>query len=282
LAPPFIVYTDLDGTLLDHDSYDWSPAAEMLSRLGALGVPVVIVTSKTRPEVLALREAIGNAHPFIVENGAVTLIPEGYFDGDRIAASDAGAPLAVHRAGPARSQLLAVVTALREREGFRFRTFTELGSDTVAALTGLPPAAAALANRREGSEPLLWEDSEAALRVMREALEDRGLACVRGGRFVHVMGPTDKAAAVAALHDRFERCAGTRLERIVLGDGPNDLAMLADADVAVVVRAVHAHPMPLEARGQVLKTRATGPRGWAEAMARVLRDRELVPKAATE
>lgn len=32
-GPPLLVFTDLDGTLLDHESYDWSPARPALNRL---------------------------------------------------------------------------------------------------------------------------------------------------------------------------------------------------------------------------------------------------------
>ena len=56
---PRLVVTDLDGSLLDHHSYDFSPAKPWLARLKQLGVPVIPVTSKTRAELIHLREALG-------------------------------------------------------------------------------------------------------------------------------------------------------------------------------------------------------------------------------
>ena len=75
-----LVVTDLDGTLLDHDSYSHEAAQGALSLLEQLRIPVVFATSKTRAEVLALREELGNTDPFIAENGAAVLIPRRYFE----------------------------------------------------------------------------------------------------------------------------------------------------------------------------------------------------------
>src|SRR6185295_12866478 len=74
-----VVVTDLDGTLLDQDTYDWEPARSALERLRALGIPLVFCTTKTRAEVEHWRTITGNAHPFIVENGGAMYIPLGYF-----------------------------------------------------------------------------------------------------------------------------------------------------------------------------------------------------------
>lgn len=52
---PRLLFTDLDGSLLDHHSYDWQPARAWLKRLKQLGVPVIPVTSKTRSEIVPLR-----------------------------------------------------------------------------------------------------------------------------------------------------------------------------------------------------------------------------------
>ncbi len=74
-----LIFTDLDGTLLDHDNYSYEPAANLLEKLNNIGIPVIPTTSKTRSEVLPLRRAINNEHPFITENGAGIYIPKDYF-----------------------------------------------------------------------------------------------------------------------------------------------------------------------------------------------------------
>ncbi|HON96275.1 MAG TPA: HAD hydrolase family protein [Deltaproteobacteria bacterium] len=75
-----IVFTDLDGTLLNHGDYSWEAARPALEKTRALGIPLVICTSKTRPEVELLRAEIGVAGPFIVENGGGIFFPREYDD----------------------------------------------------------------------------------------------------------------------------------------------------------------------------------------------------------
>ena len=76
---PLVVFSDLDGTLLDHDTYSFDAARPALERLRVDGVPLILCTSKTRAEIAPLRRALGNTHPFISENGGAVFIPAGYF-----------------------------------------------------------------------------------------------------------------------------------------------------------------------------------------------------------
>ena len=69
-----IIFTDLDGTLLNSEDYDYRAAIPMLEKLKAQQVPVVPVTSKTRAEVEALRQELNLSAPFIVENGSGVFI----------------------------------------------------------------------------------------------------------------------------------------------------------------------------------------------------------------
>jgi len=55
-----VIFTDLDGSLLDHYSYSFAPAANYLERLESQQTPVIAITSKTRAEVLAIREQMAN------------------------------------------------------------------------------------------------------------------------------------------------------------------------------------------------------------------------------
>ena len=74
-----VIFTDLDGTLLDRETYTWEAARPALDRVKRQGIPWVLVTSKTRGEVEFWRRCLGNEHPFIVENGGAVFVPAGYF-----------------------------------------------------------------------------------------------------------------------------------------------------------------------------------------------------------
>jgi hypothetical protein len=74
-----VVFSDLDGTLLDHTTYEFGAARVALDRLHDEGVPLVLCTSTTRAEVEPLPIALGNRDPFIVENGGGVYVPAAYF-----------------------------------------------------------------------------------------------------------------------------------------------------------------------------------------------------------
>ena len=67
MQPHLIVFTDLDGTLLDHHSYSWRAASPAMAKLAANGIPLIFNSSKTAAEMRHLQNAMGIRAPFIVE-----------------------------------------------------------------------------------------------------------------------------------------------------------------------------------------------------------------------
>lgn len=283
---PRLLFTDLDGSLLDHHDYDWSPAAPWLARLKERGVPVIPVTSKTRSEILPLRRVLGceNA-PFVAENGAVVGLPTAWCHArlDRHISRDG---LAIQTLGVdigfIRQRLNVWRARLGDMPGMAFIAMSDMTLEALCDFTGLPESEARLARLREGSEPLIWEGDESGLEALRQGLAGDGLQLVRGGRFWHATGHSHKGSAVNWLIERFQALKGTKPQTLALGDGPNDIAMLEAVDQAVVIRGCHG----LEVSPQqtaLYRTEAAGPTGWAEGVAYWWgRDERRVTPAALE
>jgi len=49
--PQILIFTDLDGTLLDDQTYDFSPARPALKIIHSRKIPLILVSSKTRAEI---------------------------------------------------------------------------------------------------------------------------------------------------------------------------------------------------------------------------------------
>jgi len=261
-ARPLIVYTDLDGTLLDHDSYSVEPARPALERLATLGVPVIPVTSKTLAELQVLTAHLGLNGPCIAENGGLLALPPAYFDTSLPLEPESG--FAVEYLSPRYPGIVAVLADLRRTFRFDFQGFADLPAADVARLTGLSTEAAQRARQRLCSEPLVWRDSDAAFKQFQQQLHAHHLTLVQGGRFCHVLGQTDKARAIRRLNEHFARAGFTGFTTIALGDSPNDGPMLRSADVAVVVRRKDGSWLPLATSREKIETRASGPSGWNE------------------
>lgn len=261
MQPRLIVFTDLDGTLLDHHSYSWRAATPAMAKLAANGIPLVLNSSKTAAEMGELQRAMGLYGPYIVENGAAVVIPAGCLGAEREEVQHFGAD---HDA------IIRTILVQRER-GAQFQGFSDMSAAELAELTGLSEAEAERARRRMGTEPLLWQGSEAELDDFRTALEADGLRLVQGGRFWHAMGHFDKADAARFLLNRFRALAGNEpVISIALGDSPNDQRMLEEADIPVVIRGVNSEQVTLPASRRPMRSLKPGPEGWNECVLNLL------------
>jgi mannosyl-3-phosphoglycerate phosphatase len=259
-----LVFTDLDGTLLDHEGYGWEPARPALERLRAGGHLVVPATSKTLAETGVLQRVLGIPGPAIVENGAVLGLPPELAPTDGL---DPAGVWQVRRFSPPYDTVVGMLADLRRTRGYRFRGFADLSEREVADLTGLTLDEATAARRRDGSEPIRWEDRPERLADLDRDLAGLRLRRLTGGRFHHVLGSgADKAMAMSELR-RLLAAAGHLFSlTVALGDGPNDVEMLAAADRAVLVANPKAPDFDTGRITGLIRTRAPGPAGWAEAV----------------
>ncbi|ADN77359.1 mannosyl-3-phosphoglycerate phosphatase family [Ferrimonas balearica DSM 9799] len=271
-TPKLLVVTDLDGTLLDHHDYDFSAAQPALARLQRLGIPVILNTSKTAAELAPLRERLGNQAPYVVENGAALVWPEGEVAPEPQVELGAIMGQRMQPFGATRAAILAALAEIQRDTGLALEGFADWDVDTLVAHTGLDPDSAGQALQRHFSEPLLWQGSDDDYRQLQRALRGYGLRLLRGGRFVHVIGQSDKGRCLEPLRRAYGRLWGRTPLLIALGDGDNDVAMLEAADHPVVVRSpVNASPaLNAAAQRRAIHTEPCGPAGWNDAIMRLL------------
>ena len=266
-----VVFTDLDGTLLDHSDYSFSAAEPALERLHQLAVPWVLNTSKTRAELMSLKQRLNNPWPLIVENGAAVVIPAGgAIDGMEDCHRVDG--LACYEFAPRRERVLELIHGWRYSHCFDFSGFADWDEHELSDIAGLPVSDARLALNRNYSEPILWQDSEEQYQRFLDMLAAEGLQALSGGRFIHIMGQCDKGTAMRWLAPRLI-AADSQPRVIALGDSDNDLAMLQAADIAVIVRRPHRPPLAVaDAQGKVIVTDDVGPLGWNNTLLSLLSD----------
>jgi mannosyl-3-phosphoglycerate phosphatase len=268
-AAPLVVFSDLDGTLLDHATYELDAARPAIERLRDAGVPLVLCTSKTRAEVESVRDAIDNRHPFVVENGGGLYIPAGYFPFDIDDAEPRSGYWVVSLGDPYPDLVHALARAAAD-SGVGVRGFATMTDQEVADVTGMTIAEAHRARAREFDEPFTILDSSRANDLLA-AIERQGKRWSRGGRFHHVTGPSDKAGAVRRLIALYRR-QSRDTQTIGLGDAPNDAGFLSVVDIPILLASPRLEYLrALVPRGQA--TTLTGPSGWNDAVLAVLEDR---------
>lgn len=255
---PLIFFSDLDGTLLDHETYSHQPARGAIDALRAHHIGLILASSKTAAEIEPLRREIGFEHcEAIVENGAGLLL-----SGERETQSN--------------TNYLKLIEALAEmpkRYSYHFTGFHQWDAQEVSHRTGLSVEAATRAKERQFSEPGLWSGTDDELEAFRSLLQERGIVAQKGGRFLTLSFGGTKV-------DRMQEIIQKQLSDsdnpfcVALGDAPNDIAMLEAADLGIIIpNASHngIHQLAGEATGEIIRARFSGPKGWNDAVLNVLK-----------
>ncbi|GGI82338.1 HAD-IIB family hydrolase [Shewanella gelidii] len=265
-----ILFSDLDGTLLDHHTYTAAPALPCISQLQQTHIPIVLNTSKTRAEIQLIQQQLNLDGPFIVENGAAVYIPKSSFP-EQPADTQSLGLFWIKEFAAYKQHILNRLTQLASAFEGQYRGFSSLSSQQVSAITGLSLQQAQLAKQRQYGEPLQWLGDDKSRTEFIEQVRSQGIKVQYGGRFIHLSDHCDKGQALEWLAQQYQKTNPQKIIRtIALGDGGNDIAMLEAADVAVIVRSP-AHDYPaLTRRDGIYRTQQLGPEGWAEAIQALL------------
>jgi mannosyl-3-phosphoglycerate phosphatase len=241
-----IIFTDLDGTLLDHTTYSFEPAKPMLNYIKTNKILLVIVTSKTKDEVLRIQKLLEMKAPFIVENGGGIFMPskEGY---DMVSM---GFEYEYIRS-----------CFLKYAKSVPILGFFDMKDEEVASYTNLCIENASDARKRTFTEPFILEDESKLDELQKMANEDE-LDIVKGGRFYHLITRgQDKANAIKFLINAYKKSSDEAFHTIALGDSANDLSMLQSVDTPVLIPHPDGSFMACNIEG-LTKAPFPGPKGW--------------------
>jgi len=226
-----IIFTDLDGTLLD-DEYSFANTQTTISRLLSLEVQIVVCSSKTRSEIEFYRKKLEINDPFISENGAAIFIPRGHF---KIGHSYTlrTSQYDIVKLGLPYSVVRRKIRKIRKVCKCKITGFGDMTIEEIAKEAKLTLELAKLAKQREYTEP--FRIREGYIEDLLGALRKEGLDCTGGGKYWHIIGNHNKGKAVSILKGFFSE-EYRELKTFGLGDQLNDLEMLKVVDNAVVIK----------------------------------------------
>lgn len=270
MQQPVVVFSDLDGTLLNRGEYNFDAAEPALAALRERDIPLVLVSSKTAPEMRLLTEVLNNTHPFACENGSLVMMPRERMDELGVAVDERmmSDGYYYNYRGIDREQILQVLNDLKP--DYHFTGFAWMTDEEIAQATGLSLEVSRLAGQRKASEPILWRGEPEHVEGFTEAVNQNKLRVIQGGRFYHVLGQCDKGDAVASLLPRYEHQYQTKPHCVVLGDSPNDVPMLALADTAILMPQENGEYLEHEALANATRAPKSGPEGWSAAVLQLL------------
>jgi mannosyl-3-phosphoglycerate phosphatase len=272
--PKLIIFTDLDGTLLDRDTYSFSPAEPALRLTRIKNIPLVLTSSKTRAEIEIYQRKLENNHPFISENGGAVFIPKNYFSFLFPYDRELDEYL-VLELGTFYLQIIEVLESIKKEIGIRIKGFSDLTEEELTSLCGLSLEEAELAKKREYDEPFLIEGEEKEIEIVKRKIEEKGMNYVWGGRFHHILGENDKGKAVEILKELYENQFFS-IRTVGIGDSLNDLPLLSAVDRPIFLREERTLlPESLRSNRNLTIVEGTGPQAWNEVILNLLSKLEL-------
>jgi mannosyl-3-phosphoglycerate phosphatase len=278
-----IVFTDLDGTLLDHYTYSFEAALSALNLLKERNIPLVICSSKTRKEIEYYRKKLDNRYPFISENGGGIFIPKGYLKFEVQNSYNPSSPpfskgglggfseendYQVIKLGAQYNELIKAIDALR-KEGFDVRGFGDMTIYEVAEISGISIEEAEMAKERYFDEPFIYSGEIQELPLLLKSIKEKGYNYTQG-RFYHILGNSDKGKAVYILTELYERKFG-EIITVGIGDSPNDIPMLERVDYPIIVMKQDGSYDSKINVLNLIRAEGIGPKGWNSAVIKLIK-----------
>lgn len=255
-----IFITDLDGTLLGHEDFDFMPVRPAVWELVDCGVHLILASSKTQTEIEKVCDDLGRRLPLICENGASIA----HFDLLCDCPSDNNTITAIR--GISASALRACWPQVISSDLRNLCTFLEeMDRPSQENLLGLKGSDLDRALDRLYSCLLVFKGSPSQFTTLQEQAIRAGLSVQRGGRVCTLSGRHDKGIYLPEIR-RLTTRGNEPCVVVGFGDSENDVEMLKAADIACVIPRPDGYTLPLKkASDAIIIAPCVAPWGWHEA-----------------
>jgi len=264
----YVVFADLDGTLLDKRTFQSDKAFRALNLCYKHDIPVVFVSGKTSIEIEAIRTEFNNKSPFVAENGGGLYLPIDDFDqpDDFEEYGNYWRLKTKVDLNKLRETLKQAATSAK----IEIRCFSEMTLAEIAILTSLDVIKAKLAQIREYDEPFqIINETPGQFEKLAQIIKNTEYYLTPGRRFYHMSGNYNIGGTLQILKNIYLK-KNPNLRFIGLGDAYNDLSLLQVVDHPFLVRKPDGdYSDGLDVAG-LKKLKGIGPDGFMEAISSFL------------
>lgn len=266
-----VVFTDIDGTLIDLISGKYGESDKLIYTLRENNVPIVLCSAKTLAEQNKIRDDLGLMDPFIVENGGAIIIPKNYFDFQfdieqtRIKEEQG---YIIIELGESTREIRTKLAEIKKKLKIEFKGVADVSIEELSRLATMPIDYAKRMSEREYGETIL-QIKKSDIPTFTTSIEKMGIKVIHGGRFFDVIMGTDKGKAVSILINLFRKKYRNQIKFFGVGDSANDASMLKLMDVPMVVQKPDSSWSELEIKN-VIRLKGIGPEGWKSAFDKIM------------
>ena len=262
----YLIFTDLDGTLLDHKNYSYGNNKKFISSVINNHNDVIFNTSKTFSESSDLLNELNLTNmPFSTENGALLYFPKNRFK--KIKNSlDYGRYWKIKIAKL--SSLNWHKFLLKKQKIFKFLIAQDLDSKILKKYTNLDNTIKML--KREASQIILWQDSLINLKKFKyEVKHEKQGILIQGSRFMQISSVCNKRIAKNLISHVYDIQFHGKYSKntIALGDSKNDIDMLNSAKYSCLIKNPSgSFPKLRSNKKNIIKSSKFAPDGWSQVL----------------
>jgi mannosyl-3-phosphoglycerate phosphatase len=267
-----VIFTDIDGTLLDTYFPDLNKAKKLVEKTTQNGIRLILCSSKTELEQNIIRSNIQLYEPFIVENGGATIIPVGYFKKSKFNHLKKFQNKYIIETGGSSFKIRSLLKKIRTKHKINFKGTSDLSIPELLKITKLSEDYAKRMIKRKYSETIIQIDKKDMPNFVNN-VEELGLKVIPGGQYFDITLGNDKGTAVKILMDIFRREYENNVTFFGIGDSKNDEPMLSLMNFPILVQKADGSWQNLRINN-LQKVKGIGPRGWEVALQIILKNNE--------
>ena len=251
-----IIFTDLDGSLLDKDTFEFHEIEDYFRDLVSKGIKIIPNSSKTKAELSNFNKQYNLNLSFIAENGSsihgLNLI-------------HANLPEKVSLSRPT-NQIYEIYNENISSDLKNNITFiSKLNIKEQQEIFGLPLDKIKLALKRNNSLPIQFNGNEFEKNEFIKIMNNAGLAVQTGGRIMNICDKVNKSEAIIKTLELISNEIQNDIITIGVGDNQNDIAMLKETDYSCLVKNDNFDSSLINI-DNLIKSSEPSPLGWADVI----------------
>ena len=262
----YLIFTDLDGTLLNHDNYSFGNNKKLISTIINNKNEIIFNTSKTFSECKKLLKELKLSNmPFSTENGAVLYFPKIRFN--KIKNSSSFEKYWKVRIAKLSSKVWHQFLKQKQKK-YNFLIAQDLSPKILKKYTNLNNTNMML--DREASQIILWEDNLTKFKLFKNDLKsEKEGVLIKGSRFIQISSICNKRIAKKLISHAYDIQFRDKysINTIALGDSKNDIDMLNSCKYSCLIKnSTGTHVKLRPNKKNVFKSSKLAPDGWGEVL----------------
>ena len=255
----YIVFTDLDGSLLHRDTFKFDPIKDFIKNLINEGIIMVPNSSKTENEIENFKEELGIAVPFISENGSA-------IHGLNLINPNFPNKIILSRE---KEELMKIFDSkVPDRLLNKCIQIFKLSTKEQEKIFGQKDEKLKNVLKRKYTLPLLFSGDKVEKNKLIKILNSNSLTLQEGGRVINLCDNVNKVKSMNRVIKILKKVKN-EIKTIGVGDNFNDLEMLKNCDIPCLVFNDQFKLDQINIKNLIFSNKPS-PEGWADVIKKAL------------